>query len=505
MHRLSILFCTAIFFTFPALLQAHPHMMLTSRCIVHGDRGMPTGLTLEWDFDKFFSADIRNYYDTDKDGVYNDEETREVYQYAFSNLEKYNYFVFLREGDNRYSPEEVENFRVQNLDDETVRYCFDVSLDRFNGKELNIAVYDSSFFCHVSYDEKNPVILDFPETSKTPRVSLAENREYPVYYDPFAPASDLSLYPEWRPGLKTFYPTEIQIALPDKTGLLLLFCIPLLFSVMPLKANPFLGAPEKPVPQVSVAGQTNPDLTEKQLTLRNRMADLFLTIKKGDAPGVLLLLYGISFLYGMLHAAGPGHRKTIVFSLYLSREAKSLEPLAMGVLLALLHGGSAVLLILIYKSTAGPLLSRNLNASTLQMEGWAYSLLALLSLLLLTGSVRHAVKGHAHERTTHKRTFWAIGLTGFFPCPGAIMILIFTLTQDMLITGILAVTAMSLGMAFPISLAGYLAYYGKKGIFRIFKNREKLIRTWDPVWKSWVFSSCFPCPVIWPTRFWQDG
>ena len=205
------------------------------------------------------------------------------------------------------------------------------------------------------------------------------------------------------------------------------------------------------------------------------MADLMLSIKNGNADGLILLLYGLSFLYGMLHAAGPGHRKTIVFSLYLSREAKSFEPLAMGALLSLLHGGSAVLLILLFKSTAGPFLSGNLNNSSLLMEGWAYTLLAVLSLLLLAGAVKHSIHGHSHKSGNNRKSFWAIGLTGFFPCPGAIMILIFTLAQDMLSTGILSVTAMSLGMALPISLAGYLAYFGKKGLFTVFKSRERLV------------------------------
>jgi ABC-type nickel/cobalt efflux system permease component RcnA len=69
----------------------------------------------------------------------------------------------------------------------------------------------------------------------------------------------------------------------------------------------------------------------------------------------------------------------------------------------------------------------------------------------------------------------ALALTGFFPCPGAIMILIFTLTQNLLTQGIISVLFMSAGMALPISLAGYLAYLGKQGLFTALKKREKLL------------------------------
>lgn len=186
-------------------------MMLTSRCTVHFEDDKIKGITLEWEFDKFFSTDMKFSYDQDKNGLYDETETAEVFQYAFSNLKKYNYFTFFREGDKRFTPDEVKDFTVWNVDDETLAYSFYLPLDDFNGRELNIAVYDYSFFCHVGYDEEIPVTLDLKNSSVKPEFTLEENQDYPVYYDPFAPMSDLSIHEEWHPGLKTFYPTEIQI------------------------------------------------------------------------------------------------------------------------------------------------------------------------------------------------------------------------------------------------------------------------------------------------------
>ena len=203
-----------LFFLLPyTLLYAHPHMMLTNRCTVHGTEGKLKGITLEWELDKFFSADIRYNFDTDQNGVYNEEETAFVFRNAFSNLKKYNYFVFFRQGDTRESPEVVENFQVRNGKDGTVIYSFFIPLENYKNKELNIAVYDYSFFCHVLHEEEYPVVLDF-SGGEVPTYRLQENRDYPVYYDPFAPATDLTLHTKWRPGLETFYPVEIQIALP---------------------------------------------------------------------------------------------------------------------------------------------------------------------------------------------------------------------------------------------------------------------------------------------------
>ena len=189
-------------------------MMLTSRCTISGREGSVTEVTMEWEFDKFFSADVNFNFDEDKDGSFDPNETERVFQYAFSNLKKYNYFVFFRVGGQRFSPKEVEDFAVWNKDGETMVYSFTIPLEDIRGNELAIAVYDYSFFCHVTYDEEAPVKFLLPSGTVPFTYELKENRDYPVYYDPFAPATDLTLHQEWRPGLKTFYPTEIQIAIP---------------------------------------------------------------------------------------------------------------------------------------------------------------------------------------------------------------------------------------------------------------------------------------------------
>ncbi len=204
-----------LFFLIPAaLLSAHPHMMLTSRCTIHTTEKGVAGITLEWEFDKFFSADVNMNFDEDKNGIFDSSETENVFQYAFSNLKKYNYFVFFRQGDRRFSPHRVEDFRVWNKNGDTMVYSFFVSTEDYPDQDISLAVYDSSFFCHVSYDKDNPVTFDSKTDSRPYRYTLKENKDYPVYYDPFAPATDLTVYTEWRPGLKTFYPTEIQIELP---------------------------------------------------------------------------------------------------------------------------------------------------------------------------------------------------------------------------------------------------------------------------------------------------
>ena len=250
----------------------------------------------------------------------------------------------------------------------------------------------------------------------------------------------------------------------------------LLLIPMAASANPFLGSPEENKPVMTSPGPSYGFLIDWQLTVKDRMADLFIAGESGDSSKVIWLLYGLSFLYGLLHAAGPGHRKTVVFSIFLSRRAQWYEPLGVGVLLSILHGGCAVLLILLFRNTAGPLLSRQLDSAAILLEGWTFVFLALFSLFLLLNTIYHHKKGH-DDATGGKVSLLSVIISGFFPCPGAIMILVFSLTLNMLAQGIIAVLIMSVGMAFPVSLAGYLAYWGKKGLFLGLKENSRALNS----------------------------
>lgn len=245
----------------------------------------------------------------------------------------------------------------------------------------------------------------------------------------------------------------------------------LFLSPLVLCANPFLGNPEDKKPAMISPGPNYGFLIDYQMSIKDQIADLFITGESGNSTSILVLLYGLSFLYGLLHAAGPGHRKTVVFSIFLSRKAQWYEPLIIGVLLSILHGGSAIFLILLFRNTAGPLLSRQLDFAAILLEGGTFVFLALYSLVLLLSTINHHRKGH-DEGPGSKGSLLSVIISGIFPCPGAIMILVFSLTLNMLTQGIIAVLFMSLGMAFPVSLAGYLAYWGKKGLFLRLKENS---------------------------------
>ena len=60
----------------------------------------------------------------------------------------------------------------------------------------------------------------------------------------------------------------------------------------------------------------------------------------------MLALAAAALLYGIFHAIGPGHGKTIVSTFFLAKEAKLRHSLIAGYLIAIVHAVSALTIVL---------------------------------------------------------------------------------------------------------------------------------------------------------------
>ena len=201
------------FFLFIGLTSAlfcHPHMHFTSgiEFVFSGKR--LKGANIEWTFDRYFSADIVSGYDLNRDGIFSEKETQDVFENAFSYTKNYYYFCFIRQGKRRTSPEEISSFKVKQKKG-IVTYHFYVDLSGFQERELFFAVYDYTFFCDITYKKENGVTFRYTDENLNPTFSIMENKNYPVYYNPVGPIDDTRIYYKWKPGLETYYPKEIAI------------------------------------------------------------------------------------------------------------------------------------------------------------------------------------------------------------------------------------------------------------------------------------------------------
>ena len=207
---------------------------------------------------------------------------------------------------------------------------------------------------------------------------------------------------------------------------------------------------------------------------------------KSDGTAVLGLV-GLSFLYGVFHAAGPGHGKAVIASYMIANESALRRGTLIAFLAAALQGLVAIAIIgiiaVVLHGTA-----RDMTAAGGYIELLSYAAIAALGLWLvwrkgrsflfafraspMTADAVHVHDencGHMHmpdpamlSRPMLLKDLAATVLAaGLRPCTGAILVLVYALSQGIFAIGILAVGAMSLGTAITTSALAALAVFAK--------------------------------------------
>ena len=151
--------------------------------------------------------------------------------------------------------------------------------------------------------------------------------------------------------------------------------------------------------------------TEAALTVFQRQQELHQLLASDlravhDAgPIAAMGLIGLSFVYGVLHALGPGHGKAVV-SAYVVADARRLrQGLAMAWLASGLQALVAITLvtIILLVSTAA---LRQTQLSTLILERVGYGLVVLIGILMGGMAVWRGIRGaHEHHCQDHHSEF----------------------------------------------------------------------------------------------------
>lgn len=169
----------------------------------------------------------------------------------------------------------------------------------------------------------------------------------------------------------------------------------------------------------------------------------------------MLLIFALSFGYGVVHAIGPGHGKALVSGYLLANPTKRAHVFQIGFLIAIVHALSALIVTLSATyliQISAMKLFRQVNPPLFQISG---ALIVLMGCWLLydVWQSRSITKESVRP---HKSRFGVVVLAGIVPCPGIITLCFFAITLSHITIGIIAAMFMSLGMGLTISLAGLL-------------------------------------------------
>ena len=218
------------------------------------------------------------------------------------------------------------------------------------------------------------------------------------------------------------------------------------------------------------------------------LREAVMAMRTGEGIGPASALIGLSFLYGIFHAVGPGHGKAVVASFLMARDSKIRDGIMLSWLIAAVQAVVAIAAVAIL----GWVLDFGriaLLESMPLVEAVSYGLIVLLGAGMIWNTLHghgcdhdHHGMGHDHDHHDHdhhahdasverRRSRWefiATGVaSGLRPCTGALIVLLFTLAAGIYWIGIVSAFAMAVGVSITVSTIGILSILARRGIVQI--------------------------------------
>ena len=247
-----------------------------------------------------------------------------------------------------------------------------------------------------------------------------------------------------------------------------------------------------------------------------RMLSGLIRAAKADGSAAYTLL-GISFLYGVFHAAGPGHGKAVISSYLVANNETWRRGIVLSFASAILQALTAIAVVGVIAALLGAT-AKAMGDTVRVIEIVSYALILLIGLRLLWvkgkaflralgfGGGSHAhdhthEHGHGHHHHHHhhdhdhdhdasawshghgpepseltgdhwlKRGLTAIVAVGLRPCSGAIIVLVFALAQGLFWIGVASTFVMGLGTAITVAAIATMAVGARELAGRLAKAK----------------------------------
>ncbi|NBN65345.1 HoxN/HupN/NixA family nickel/cobalt transporter [Pannonibacter tanglangensis] len=532
----------------PAL--AHPHIFVEARSrLVVDETGKVTAVRQVFRFDDAYTAFAIQGFDADNDGRYSREELAELAKVNVESMEEFGFFTF---GDNSrveldftlpqtywlevvdvpladywaMKPEDIEAIRQDSVRlgrpmPETAQllelhFLLPLKEPTDLSAPVTLDVYDPTYYVDFRFSRVDGAI----GIDGAPDTCRVERRD-PPSLDAATAAALAAIGPDQRD-----LPPELEEAAAQLVNQMIVTCgeaasvaaTPPFPDVTPLNrdraaaaeeaANVDAGAPDvaavgvepvaPPAPPAAGAGSLVSTFFGHVALLQTEFYQKLIAALRAfrTNPEAAWLLAGISFLYGVFHAVGPGHGKAIISSYVLA----SGDTLRKGVMLSFVSAFAQALTAILLVGGAAWIF--NLTSLALQETARTFE---TLSFALVTGlgvwlvwvkairpylpgraAIPHGAPGHVHvagdeagcdacghvhaptpamlaEPLTPARALSIILAIGLRPCSGALIVLVFALSQGMVLAGVASTLAMSLGTGITVALLAFIAV-GAKGL-----------------------------------------
>jgi len=249
-----------------------------------------------------------------------------------------------------------------------------------------------------------------------------------------------------------------------------------------------LGNPEQAIqPTGPLAGMLF-WIQEQQKEFYRLTSEVLKHIRSGE--GGMWLLVGLSFAYGVLHAAGPGHGKAVISSYMVANEVVLRRGVVLSFASAALQAIVAIVAIGLLTLVLAGMGIRQSNF-TRSLELASYGAITFLGAWLLWRKIfpaKSAVHEHSHDHADgvcdcghlhapdpsmlegkfgFKEAMAAVLAVGLRPCSGALIVLSFAFLNGLYMAGIASAFAMALGTGLTVAIIASIAVLAKGMALRI--------------------------------------
>ena len=199
-------------------------------------------------------------------------------------------------------------------------------------------------------------------------------------------------------------------------------------------------------------------ITLWQYELNRTIATNIRDINDENYLSIYTLVIGIAFLYGLIHAAGPGHGKALV-ALYFSKgKGDYKEAFKLGYLISIIHAISAIIITFTLFFILKTMFRQNFNEFSNTAMMISSIMIITVGLYLVYNAIKQKYKPCNNEKIQENKSKYAVAFgVGLVPCPGVMTIVLFCIMLKQFTLGILAAVAMSIGMGLTISIVGILS------------------------------------------------
>lgn len=188
-----------------------------------------------------------------------------------------------------------------------------------------------------------------------------------------------------------------------------------------------------------------------QKTINDSIVQAFEALEAQPSLDIYVTIVLSAFVYGLVHALGPGHGKMVIASYFLVHGSKMRDALKAAFLTSLVHTLSALSVTLVLYLFFEQTIMHHFTLINTYMYKLSGALIIVIACLLWF-EIR---KIHREEcpDTQPSSLLKIVFSVGIVPCPGVMSIVLFAMILGYYALGIASAMSMSLGMGITMSLA----------------------------------------------------